>query len=362
MPGVVDADSHVLEHQGMWENFDEGGKMHPQRPLLVNLPEDTSWGGRNAFWLIDGEMFPKAVGRGAYASHTPTTALYERERTDISLDARQLTDITPRLRDMDARGVEVQIVYSTLFLRFGTANADLELAMVRAYNRYMAKACSGSGGRLRFVMVPPLRSIDRCLEELNWANENGAVGVYVRATEMDRSFCDPYFAPVYREASRLNLPICIHTGQARFSTFPVIQGASGPFTDLVQSKLPEQFPDLRFGFIEYGSMWIPETVHRIQRRSRMNYKGPVSTQLNGTRSDANLFKEYRIFVACMADERLPYVLEYTGEDNLLVGSDYSHQDPAEEQAMVEDMRRREDVPREVIEKILCENPRAFYPL
>ena len=44
MPGVVDADTHVLESQDMWDDFDDGGEMYPYRPLLVNLPGDTSWG------------------------------------------------------------------------------------------------------------------------------------------------------------------------------------------------------------------------------------------------------------------------------------------------------------------------------
>ena len=29
MAGVVDADTHVLEHEAMWENFDDGGEMYP---------------------------------------------------------------------------------------------------------------------------------------------------------------------------------------------------------------------------------------------------------------------------------------------------------------------------------------------
>ncbi len=361
MLGAIDADTHVLEHEGMWENFDDGGKMYSHRPLLINLPEDTSWGGRNAFWLIDGEMWPKSAGQRAYASHTPTTALFERERTDIAMGARQMSDIALRLRDMDARGVEVQVVYSTLFLRFGTTNPELEVAITRAYNRYMGRACAASGGRLRFVMVPPLRSLDRCIEEMNTAKAQGAVGVYLRANEMEKRLSDPYFAPVYQEASRLNLPICIHTGQARISVFFNVTDCSGAFNDLVESKLPERFPDLRFGFIEYGSMWVPETVHKLARHMKMRFRGPVGPASGKARYDTQLFKDYRLFVACMADERLPYVLDYTGEDNVIIGSDYAHQDPAEELDMVDSLRSREDVPKEVIEKILCENPRAFYP-
>ena len=104
MPGVVDADTHVLESQDMWDDFDDGGEMYPYRPLLVNLPGDTSWGGRNAFWLIDGETYPKSAGSNSFPLHTPTTAIFEVERTDIVVGARQMTDVPTRLKDMDDRG------------------------------------------------------------------------------------------------------------------------------------------------------------------------------------------------------------------------------------------------------------------
>src|ERR1051325_9599080 len=108
MARIIDSDTHVLEHEGMWENFDDGGRMYPYRPLLVNLPPDTSWGVRNAFWLIEGEMYPKSAGRNTFPAHTPTTAIAEMQRTDISLGARQMSDIEERLRDMDKRQVDMQ--------------------------------------------------------------------------------------------------------------------------------------------------------------------------------------------------------------------------------------------------------------
>ena len=55
-------------------------------------------------------------------------------------------------------------------------------------------------------------------------------------------------------------------------------------------------------------------------------------------SDQDMFREYRIFVACEADEDVSYIAQYTGEDHLLIGSDYGHQDPSEERQLVAAMR------------------------
>ena len=73
-----------------------------------------------------------------------------------------------------------------------------------------------------------------------------------------------------------------------------------------------------------------------------------------------MFRDYRIYVACEVDEDIPYLAQFIGEDNLLIGSDYGHNDPAEEKALVQTMRSREDLPPGLVEKILCANPKKFY--
>ena len=37
-----------------------------------------------------------------------------------------------------------------------------------------------------------------------------------------------------------------------------------------------------------------------------------------------------MYVTCQVDEDLPYILKVAGEDNLMVGSDYTHRDPSME--------------------------------
>jgi hypothetical protein len=131
---------------------------------------------------------------------------------------------------------------------------------------------------------------------------------------------------------------------------------------LVTQKIPERFPDLRFGFMEFGSMWLPETIHKLDRRAKGTYQGPTATRLGVSKLSRSLLKDYRIYVACFPDEDLPFVLKFSGEANLMVGSDYVHQDPSQETRMVEDLRERDDVGPDVVEQILCQTPRTFFAL
>ena len=75
-----------------------------------------------------------------------------------------------------------------------------------------------------------------------------------------------------------------------------------------------------------------------------------------------LFQEYRLFVACEADEDIPYLLKYVGEDNLLIGSDYGHQDQSRDDGVVPTIKKRPDLPESVKGKILYDNPKRFYGL
>jgi predicted TIM-barrel fold metal-dependent hydrolase len=363
MPGVIDADTHIAESEGMWQLMDRD--MIPRRPIRLSAPNDTLYKNRNAFWLIDGNIFPKPAGRGSYNLMTPSLPGQESERSGVTIPCRELTDIEARLADMDRLGIETQVIYPTLFLITLTDDVKLEIALCKAYNRWLASAWSKSRNRLRWVAVLPLRSVEASIDEMRTAKKNGAVGLFFRGIEDRLTLDNPYFFPIYEAASRLDLPICIHTGSGapsllalfnteRNSTFhhnrvlPLIA-----FRDLVANKIPELFPGLRFGFIEASAGWIPYLIHVLKRLLCERWKYA---------SSADLFREYRLYVACEADEDIPYIARHTGEDHILIGSDYGHNDPSKEPQLVATMRARKDTPCDLIEKILCDNPRKFYSL
>lgn len=363
MAGIIDADTHIAESDAMWNMINK--EMYPRRPVLLKSPEDTLYGPRNAFWLIDGNIFPKPNGKGSFRLITPSASKLETSRGDIHLAYREMTDIAGRLRDMDKLGVEMQIVFPTLFLIYLTDDSALEVALCRAYNRFLAQACAKSGGRIKWVVIPPLKSTEESVKELRWARDNGAVGVFFRGIEGSWTLDNPYLFPIYKTANDLELPICIHTGAgcpAFLDLFDVERNHTFghsriqplmAFRDLVANKIPEQFPKLKFGFIEASAGWVPFLLHILKRLFKEKWKFS---------SDRDMFREYRIFVACEADEDVNYIARFTGEDQLLIGSDYGHQDPSEERQLVAAMRAREDIPRELTDKILFDNPKKFYPL
>jgi predicted TIM-barrel fold metal-dependent hydrolase len=368
MSTVWDADTHVAEPPEMWNYLDP--EWYPCRPVVVQVPEDTAYGATDHMWLIDGQIFPKPAGRGGNNLVTPTSQTRIRARADVK--ARELLDLPMRFQDMQATNVDTQVVYPTLFLAYLTSDPAYEVALCTAYNRFLADVSAKADGRIRWVLVPPLHDVQATLEQVRFGKEHGACGVFFRGIEGDRTLDDPYFFPVYQQAEALDLAICIHQGQGspalnnlvdiqRSHTFT--HGRLPPlvaFRNIVANRIPELFPRLRWGFIETGASWVPFVLYQLRgtRRAEPTFWGP------------RLFEDYRIWVSYEVGEDLPYLLQYVGEDHLVMGTDYGHHtpgttdrlaaDPSAQVHTVSNLRSRSELPEALVDKLLMHNPARLY--
>ncbi len=98
---------------------------------------------------------------------------------------------------------------------------------------------------------------------------------------------------------------------------------------------------------------MPYIVHVLRRSVGIDLK---------KKNPQELFREYHFWIACEADEELAHLINYIGEDHIVIGSDYGHNDPSKEPEFVKNLRAREDLSPSIVEKILCDNPRGLYGL
>jgi hypothetical protein len=115
---------------------------YPRRPVIASIPDDTLYGKSDALWVIDGSLFLKPAGKGGCLLVTPPEQARNAGMVDVR--ARDLTDVPSRLRDMDDLGMESQVIDPTLFLIYRTDDVQLEIALCRAYNRFVAQASARS--------------------------------------------------------------------------------------------------------------------------------------------------------------------------------------------------------------------------
>jgi predicted TIM-barrel fold metal-dependent hydrolase len=348
---VIDADTHVDECEVTWTHLGESdAKFAPVTvtPTDEAPPNSASRAG-GRWWLANGQLIPRAIRDDAH--HPPRLS-------------REMHDIQVRLADMDRMGVDVQVIFPTFFIRYGnTTNPAADTALARAYNRWLAERCEASNGRLRWAVQPPLLDPKAAVTELRWAKAHGACGVFKRGYDLEKPVNDPHFFPIYEEASALDLPICIHTGHPLPGRewdrgFPLVAA----FIAVVASRLTEQFPDLRFGFIEGGASWNPYGLSQLglQQRSLMLHERPQTFEL-----PQNLFRDHQLFVAIDPVDDVEYLVRLGLEDNLMIGTDYCHSDISANTRALDDVRAWAKAGRitdAVATKILETNPQRFYGL
>ena len=64
---------------------------------------------------------------------------------------------------LDELGVDVHILYPTIFLMPITHRQETELALCRSYNRWLAEIWRQGRGRLRWIAIPPLMDLSKAV-------------------------------------------------------------------------------------------------------------------------------------------------------------------------------------------------------
>ena len=192
--------------------------------------------------------------------------------------------------------------------------------------------------------------------------ERGRRDLQDRRRSRGLSAGDPYFLPVYELAADLGLAVCIHqaggwtpiSGQlSAFArgdaeTFPVLAA----FSSLLNAKISERLPRLKVGFIEASAGWLPHLLGR----AGWTWSGDWTAR-------SKKLSDLNFYVTCETYEDVPYLLDVAGgDDNFIVGSDYTHGDRASVLDAHPKIRGRSDIDEKSAVKITDDNARAFYGL
>jgi uncharacterized protein len=352
---VIDADAHVVETERVWDYLDASERKY--RPTLVPAPDNS----HRQCWILDGEnlgsKFPSPDEKQA-AEHVKK---FGRE-VNTPVQARELADVAPRLAHMDELGIDIQVVYNSLWITPLTSRPEVEIALSWAWNRWLADVWKLGANRLRWTCVVPALSPQKAIPQIRFAKAHGAVGVCMRPFERERIVTDPFFYPIFDEAERLGLPITVHLANGNPQLFRLLTNeAGGGFSTfrvptvtacyaLIMSEIPRVFPRLRWGFIEVSSQWVPWIIHETMRRS-IGSEHVISR---------NCLSEFNIYVSTQSDDDFPYVISYAGEDNLVIGTDYGHGDTSSELNAIARFKAMKNLTPEIKGKFLSENPRKFY--
>jgi hypothetical protein len=97
---------------------------------------------------------------------------------------------------------------------------------------------------------------------------------------------------------------------------------------------------------------LPYVYHELAR--------PADTSAKPIGKD--WMRENRLYVACQTDDDLPYVLKYSSEDNIVIGSNYGHADTSSEIEALRNLEQNGELKPQVIDKILSNDAKALHNL
>lgn len=359
---LIDADAHVIESEATWQYLDPA--YHARRPVPMTVPGDTNFRDWNTFWLIDRKV--------RHFGGTPIKGNNIAQRKTFSVGCQQITDVGERIEAMDRMGVSRQVVHPSFCLSVLSEDPELEAALLRSYNTFMAKACAESGGRLYFNAAVPFRSPDVAIEEIRRLKQlGGMVSVLARGIEWDKPIDHPAFYPIYEEAQRQDLPIVVHLGPGCPTLINMFEGQPRPrqeaktffpprgrrlvstlvvqyaFYNLLESSLIDDFPALKWAFLEGGGCtWMAAATRIIERGGKENV--------------LDYFRSGRIFVGCEPDDDIPYAASILGEDGLVVSSDMPHFDEAAHDDVAQEYEQRSDLTDALRAKLFVHNPARLF--
>ena len=164
MLNFIDADSHVYEVEETWDYLPK--KFQSRRPIPITIPPEQApyMGVNNSFWLIDGKAAQWTHGPGTVQIGCPLTSVHALRKA-YGTGHQSLRDVPQRLKAMDDAGIDVQVIYPTLFLTKLSDDDEFESALQISYNHWVAERAAQSK-RLRWVAMLPLRTPQAAVKEI----------------------------------------------------------------------------------------------------------------------------------------------------------------------------------------------------
>jgi predicted TIM-barrel fold metal-dependent hydrolase len=350
---VFDADNHYYEALDAFTR-------HLDPALGPRVIEWVDIGGRRYHSL--GGRISRAVTNPTFNPIAPAGALVDYFRGNP--DGRPIHElmgkpepIRPEYRDrdvrlarMDAQGLERVWLFPTLGMLYEESlkhDPEAVVLLFRAFNRWLAEDW-GMAYRDRIFASPyiTLADVDEAVRELEWALDQGARTVVMRAAAPTTasgplSPAADLFDPFWARVNEAGITVVVHAGDAGLSSngyavdgfsasfkggaqrqrpsiklFAIERAAHDFLATLILEKLFDRFPNLRVASVENGSEFLAPLFRKLQTATRRmpGYfsEDPVVT-----------FRRH-IWINPFWEDDVNEIVDLVGDEHVIFGSDWPH--------------------------------------
>ncbi len=242
----------------------------------------------------------------------------------------EVYDLAPRLRSLERRGIDVQLISPPLFPDIARADTVDE---VRRINRYTAQLQEESGGRLGGLIVLPLAEPERIPDELRRAlDEHGLKGVHLTTTAGGEVLDSPAFEPMFATIEALGLLTVMHPLSAvvrrSLDDFLLHTLVEWPHETtiavarLIFAGVFERHPDWRLCLCHGGG-----TLPYLTGRLDLGYAAPryeVDPQCRAhiSRPPSEYVQRLYFDTVVANDSALRFLIDAVGADHIMLGTDF----------------------------------------
>jgi predicted TIM-barrel fold metal-dependent hydrolase len=374
----MDSDIHVIEPRDLWQRYMEP-RFRDRAPRFEAIDGSDFEG-----WQFGGKIFPAFFERPerrrlarvrkdkARARHI-ATGRYRDPAEDLPGN-----DPQAMLQAMDREGIDVATVFRTMgshLIAVDGLDPALSAATCRAFNHWLADFCDKDRSRLKAAALVPLQDARLAAEEARRAvRELGAVAIVLSNHMVNgRPWYDVTWDPLWAEAERLGVPVTFHgiqmayqehLGRRFMDNFALAHAAGHPVEmmlaagSLLTGGVFARFAGLRAAFLEASCSWVPWWLWVLDERVE---KFGDDERFALTMPPSQYFRR-QCWVAVEPDETLlASTVAALGDDNLVISSDWPHDDSAYPHA-IDEFLALPDVSAATKRKVLWDNTARLYHL
>ena len=373
---IISADGHIdlrhMPHDVFTSNAP--AKWKDRVPHVIETKEGTHW-------FAEGiDLVSRPHGDGGMADATPVKhglSKHMDRMLEMGYYEGGLHPSTPelRIRDQEIDGVDAEVIYGVLAMGRVLEDRELIRWVYETYNTWAADFCRTAPGRLVALACIPNDDPEIAAGELRRAAKLGLKAADFTAKTAVMPLWHRDWDPLWAAADECNIPISFHGISPEWVRKPsdeqmakeyrsryiatlltMFQIAGAEFlASICFSGALERYPGLKFVMAESGVGWIPYILNRMDEEYEDRF-----SDLNLSLKPSEYWRRQGYTTFQHEVNLLDDVVRLVGEDNIMWGSDYPHEDgvwPDSQKWIKQDLGHLDE---KVQRKITCENAGKLY--
>jgi predicted TIM-barrel fold metal-dependent hydrolase len=244
--------------------------------------------------------------------------------------------IEERMRDLDAEGIAMELVFpQTLLMFFKFPDTEVREWLFRAYNEYLAEVGARAPGRffgVGFINFWDVAKIEESIQHLKGCGLKAFCIPINPGNDIDGNpieYASEKMDILWATAAALGLPIYFHVGETLnfegpggvvANSFEIFAPFRKNFAQLVFGGIFDRHPNLRVIFAEAGLHWVPGVLQDAELMMDQ-FEELLDPKLKLRPTD---YWRRNCYATFMADSLGLKLLDYIGADRVLWAADYPH--------------------------------------